>query len=472
MHRKIYLILIFLISCLSLVFADNSLKPFNSDDRILILAPHPDDEAIGCAGIIQQALQVGAQVKICYLTNGDHNQFAFMVYKKDLILRKSEFIAMGQVRRKEAIKAMELLGLGKNNLTFLGYPDFGTFAIFRKYWQSKKPFRSLLTRIPSVPYKEDMSFGAAYRPENILNDLKCLLLDLRPTKIFVSHPADVNVDHKTFYLFLQVALKDLENQLLAPEVYPYLIHWPGWPLPRHYHPELSLRPPKQFSDFNINWFRFNLTTEQLEKKHQAILCYKSQTESSAFYLLSFARQNELFGDFKEINLKMPKPQAAKDITGWLAFKNKLLSFIGLDRPDIDTAEQENARQDQIDFGYHDDALLIWIDKVKETARRRAVMNVDLFGYSYKVPFASMPKIHIHTKYNIVHVYEAGKSTDNKGIGLDLFQKKLFLTIPLKALGDPDFILISVRSYTGALPMYYSGFRRINLMKPRLMERTK
>ena len=36
-----------------------ALEPVVKDDRILILAPHPDDEAIACAGVIQEALKKG-----------------------------------------------------------------------------------------------------------------------------------------------------------------------------------------------------------------------------------------------------------------------------------------------------------------------------------------------------------------------------------------------------------------------------
>ncbi len=265
------------------------LEPIKKEDRVLILAPHPDDEAIGCAGLIQQAVKAAAQLRIVYLTNGDHNQIAFIVYEKRITLRKNEFIHMGEVRRKEAIKAMQLLGVDESNLIFLGYPDFGTFAIFSRYWKDTKPYRGLLTRISSVPYKENFSFGAPYQGESILNDLKKVLLEYKPTKIFVSHPADVNVDHKTFYLFLEIALADLKNEIPRPQVLPYLIHCVGWPLPRNYHPELSLLPPQKFIATQRElWSMLGLTAEELEQKHQAILMYRSQTQSSAFYLLSFA----------------------------------------------------------------------------------------------------------------------------------------------------------------------------------------
>ena len=79
----------------------NTIEPITKEDRILILAPHPDDEAIACAGIIKEALRQAAQLKILYLTNGDHNEFAFIVYEKRLIFRQGAFINIGEVRRKE-----------------------------------------------------------------------------------------------------------------------------------------------------------------------------------------------------------------------------------------------------------------------------------------------------------------------------------------------------------------------------------
>ena len=39
-----------------------------------------------------------------------------------------------------------------------------------------------------------------------LADLKQVLTDFKPTKVFVSHPADTNPDHESYYLFLRTAL--------------------------------------------------------------------------------------------------------------------------------------------------------------------------------------------------------------------------------------------------------------------------
>ncbi len=129
-------------------------EAIKKNDRVLILAPHPDDEAIGCAGLIQQAVAIGARVRVAYMTNGDHNEAAFIVHEKYPAVFAQQFIHMGEERRNEAIKAMQLLGLKREDLVFLGYPDFGTFAIFAQYWQTKSPYMSLLTRISAFPYKD------------------------------------------------------------------------------------------------------------------------------------------------------------------------------------------------------------------------------------------------------------------------------------------------------------------------------
>lgn len=43
---------------------------FQSGDRLLILAPHPDDEVLGCGGLLAQALADQVTVWVVYLTDG------------------------------------------------------------------------------------------------------------------------------------------------------------------------------------------------------------------------------------------------------------------------------------------------------------------------------------------------------------------------------------------------------------------
>ncbi len=289
-----------ILSCLA-----QDLKPiqeFTDNDRILILAPHPDDELMATGGVIQKTLKARAEVKVLFLTNGDHNEPAFIIYEKRLTMRKGEFIHMGQVRREESLEALKKLGLAEKDCVFLGYPDFGTMEILLKYWGDTKPFKYMLTRISKVPYSNCLSPGAPYVGESILNDMEKVIRDFKPTKVFVSSPVDVNRDHRSLYLFLQVALWDLEGEIAKPDIFPYLVHVGRWPEPRGYHPDLELAPPDMLKGAEISWQKLKLTDEEVRTKHDAMESYKSQNEYNPIYLFTFARKNELFGDYPVVRL--------------------------------------------------------------------------------------------------------------------------------------------------------------------------
>jgi len=438
------------------------LGPFKKDERILILAPHPDDEAIACAGIIQKALKAGAKVRIVYLTNGDHNEFAFIVYEKRITMRQGEFIYLGKLRQQESIKAMKFLGLPEKDLVFLGYPDYGTFEIFCKYWLTAsavtaKPFRDRLTRISSVPYKDSPYYGAKYYGGNILSDLTKQILDYQPDKIFVSHPADVNVDHKALYLFLQVALSDLEGRMIKPEIYPYLVHCAGWPKPRYYHPELELYPPDKFIDSKLNWFRSGLSSEELIKKYRAILFYKTQTQSAAFYLFSFARKNELFSDYPPVKIK---PQSAS--------KGKGIDYSGASKMLKEEERPGDSKQIEpledkgfVSYATGDNYFIVRLDKPGKLSSRFGAM-LYIFGYSKSTPFARMPKIRIITKGKSCKVFSSKSRLIDSGVLIDFGRNSLIIKIPLKFLGQPDYTLTALKAYHGNLPIDAAVFRKVEI----------
>ncbi|MFH1198757.1 MAG: PIG-L family deacetylase [Candidatus Omnitrophota bacterium] len=431
------------------------LEPITAGDRILIMAPHPDDEAIACAGVIQQALKKRAAVKVLYLTNGDRNEFAFIVYEKRLVFRQGEFIHMGIKRMEESKKAMRLLGLSDKDLVFLGYPDGGTLNIFNRYWQAKKPYCDILTHISKVPYKDNLSYGSVYTGENILRDIEREIVNFKPSKIFVSHPADTNSDHRAFYLFLQVALQDLKNLLdVTPQVHPYLVHSNQWPLPRRYHPKLNLDPPNNFLNSQIAWNKLTLESGEVDKKYQAVLCYKTQTLSAAFYLLSFVRGNELFGDYPELSLSRQH-----------SVEKRALSFLGLSG--MYPASEADILDRSVDFGNDgaqasfavcDDVLLMRIEK--EGAKERLALTFRIFGYRQDILFADMPKINIFTNKNNFRIYDKWKALDSQGASLELSKGVLVMKVPLKLLGNPEFVLVSVKASGGLLPMEATSYRKI------------
>jgi len=433
------------------------LEPFQKDDHVLICSPHPDDETICCGGVIQQALAAGAKVKVVYLTNGDANELAFIVYEKRLTFRKKEFVHMGDVRMQEALAATKTLGLKESDLIFLGYPDLGTFKIFSQYWQKDKPREGVFTKATSVPYKQNFSFGAPYIGESILSDLEKILLEYKPNKIFVSHPSDVNGDHKTFYLFLQIALMDLKKDIKPPKVYPYLTHCTGWPIPRHYHPGLNLEPPEKFSGTDINWQNLELSSKEVDKKYHALLCHKSQTESSNFYLSSFVRKNELFSDYPEIELKKQALQQGKEIA-FSGFYKMTESSENKEQESLNSHPEDPGR---VGYVIADDALFIRIQKTKKLSNMFSA-QIYLFGYSEKTPFAQMPKISIITAHKKFVVFDKRTKIDSTSVSLDFGSNVWILKIPLKVLGDPQFILTFMKTYGLTLPEESIGFRRIRI----------
>ncbi len=85
-----------------------------SGSKVLIVAPHPDDEIIGCAGLMQSLLKAGKEVHIVILTGGEGS------HKGCCSKSNSELI---EARRDLAAKANKQIGITKENLYFLHYQD-------------------------------------------------------------------------------------------------------------------------------------------------------------------------------------------------------------------------------------------------------------------------------------------------------------------------------------------------------------
>jgi len=103
-------------------------------ERILVLAPHPDDETIGCGGTIRLFIQLRKSVKVVFLTSGDKadpsHKLSHVVNNEITPLLKagegrlpngSHFTEYALLREKEAEKALRVLGV--TDYEFLRFPD-------------------------------------------------------------------------------------------------------------------------------------------------------------------------------------------------------------------------------------------------------------------------------------------------------------------------------------------------------------
>ncbi len=93
---------------------ESELYPYSVTDLsqkdALILAPHPDDESLGCGGSITKHIKSGSRVKVIFLTDGDKGDFESK-FAEDYV----------KIRRQSAQKAMEVIGV--NDYEFWSYGD-------------------------------------------------------------------------------------------------------------------------------------------------------------------------------------------------------------------------------------------------------------------------------------------------------------------------------------------------------------
>jgi len=425
---------------------------FTSEDRILILAPHPDDEVLGCGGIIEKAVEMKLPLRIVFFTYGDNNQWSFLVYRKHPVLRPKAARSMGLVRHNEALAAGQALGIPPDQLTFLGYPDFRTLNIWYAHWGNRPPSKSILTRVKAVPYATAFRPGAPYKGEEVLQDLKTIFREFKPTKIFVSHPGDHHPDHRSLYLFTQVAIWDLEKEM-KPTVYSYLIHYKHWPKPRGYHPSESLRPPQLFKE-KIPWQTLSLKPEEIERKHIAVKKHRSQYNYSARYLLSFIRSNELFGDFPVIVLK-PKTSSV------LVSSERKEDLMEIPEELTDEERAAFVGIEKHSILLEDNHLVISINLSRPLGEAVGV-SVHVFGYRKDQAFAEMPKFHV--KFGAIEhrVFDQARRLPIDVIKLDRRPKEITIRIPLALLDTPQYILTSARTYIGAVPLDWVSWRTLEI----------
>lgn len=82
--------------------------------NILVLAPHPDDESLGCGGLIAAACMAGRPPEVLILTDGTGSHPSSVMYPAP---------RLRTVREKEAKDATQILGLPPDQLRFMGLPD-------------------------------------------------------------------------------------------------------------------------------------------------------------------------------------------------------------------------------------------------------------------------------------------------------------------------------------------------------------
>jgi LmbE family N-acetylglucosaminyl deacetylase len=220
----------------------------DNSSRVLVFAPHCDDETLGAGGLIQQALSLDAAVRVNVVTDCNYHK-------------------NGEVRRQESVKATSLLGLKSSDIKFLNFPE----------------------------RDENITIDSIERSD-ILKAIKGSISDFAPTMVVIPHPNDTHIDHSSIAKIAEEAIGDNKDVTVAY----YLIHYNflRFPSPSGLRPSDYLLPPAVLINFTDLWYKLPLTQEQEDKKENAIAEYRSQLRATnpVLYriLFDFVRKNELF----------------------------------------------------------------------------------------------------------------------------------------------------------------------------------
>jgi LmbE family N-acetylglucosaminyl deacetylase len=214
--------------------------------RVLFLAPHPDDDTLAAGGLVQRAATVGAEIRVIYFTNGDNNPWPQRVLERRWRIGPADRARWGARRREEACAALACLGLSKANACFWGYPDQGLS------WM-------LLTG------------GTSF-----LNRLTAEIDAWRPTLLLLPSLTDLHPDHSALALLGRLALLRLPSNSETMNVLSYVVHGPQ---------------PNLWSPYRVT---IRLTSEEQRRKRRAIGCHATQTALSRRRFLAYAHGTEHF----------------------------------------------------------------------------------------------------------------------------------------------------------------------------------
>lgn len=170
-----------------------SAEPFavTAQTRLLVVAPHPDDETLANGLLIQRVRAAGGAVRILLLTDGDNNPWPQRWLERRWSIGAAERERWGRRRRTECEEALHRLGVPASALQPLGWPDMGVLDYLLQ------PGRQALA------------------------ELAAALDDFAPDLVAMPALGDRHPDHGAAHVLMRVALA---RSGCAAAVLGYLIH--------------------------------------------------------------------------------------------------------------------------------------------------------------------------------------------------------------------------------------------------------
>ncbi len=196
-----------------------------SQKSAMVFSPHQDDETFGCGGMIALKREQGIPVVVAFLTDGQGSVGEDSEIKDKII----------EIRKKEAVTALTILGVEPSKIYFLEKPD-GSL--------------------------QDLE---ALQRQQTIEQLVELLHKYKPEEVYVPHRKDCHKDHEASYTLVKEAIAQAEIEV---ELLQYAI-WLFWRAPLFIMLKLQ-----DIADA----YRLSIAAVQ-DKKNRAIASYCSQIES-------------------------------------------------------------------------------------------------------------------------------------------------------------------------------------------------
>lgn len=202
------------------------------EKRVIVFAPHPDDETLGCGGTIARRLSEGYDVSVVFMTDGRHSLTELSISSGPTPFE------MKEIRKEDAMRATKILGLQEKNLLFLDFEDK----------KLEKHERQVEERIVEI------------------------LKDVSPVEVFFPQEREYNIDHRVTNMIIRRAI-EISN--LRPIEYQYIVAW-SFP----FYLLMHVMNERTFDLFASKFLKGNLIHVDISKflclKEMAIKEYKSQ----------------------------------------------------------------------------------------------------------------------------------------------------------------------------------------------------
>lgn len=167
------------------------LPVFSAQTRLLVVAPHPDDETIATGMLVQQIRAVGGEVRVLLLTAGDNNPWPQRWLERRVWIRAADRQRWGRRRHAEMLQALQYLEVPATALQSLGWPDMG------------------------------VTDGLLQASETTVAALAAAIRQFRPSLIAMPALGDRHPDHGSAHVLVRLALAE---QVDPPQQLAYLVH--------------------------------------------------------------------------------------------------------------------------------------------------------------------------------------------------------------------------------------------------------